>query len=216
MNIVYSLILLVATYLISNLLPEEYQWVRTSIPLIITILFSLYGDIFKRLIIGPKLEVLFENRRPYKKIITETERGNRFILLRLKVKNVGKTVAHKLYGRITKIEYVDIDRPIDTFDPTTLDWVGYPPGEKIDLSPEDSDFLELIIREEGHKYFHINTNPDKSKLSATKFDINLQPHYLYVSIFSEDAPTAKKKYKLSWDVSDEKDFETINLEEISD
>ena len=200
--------------MISIFLPENYQWIRTSIPLIITILFSLYGDLLIRLIIGPKLKILFKNKRPYKKIIRKTERGNRFILLRLNVKNIGKTIAHKLYGRITKIEYVNIDRPIDTFDPTTLDWVGYPLGEKIDLGPDDSDFLELIIQEERHNYFHINTDPKISKLSATKFDIKLQPHYLYISVFSEDAPTVKKKYTLSWDKKDEIDFETINLEEV--
>ena len=178
-----------------------WEWLRFFIPLLITILIALYGDLIRRLIIGPKISIEHKNKQPFNKILnTEDSKEHPLfaLFIRLRIRNVGKTTAHKVYGRVTRLEYANKNESIQYFDPTTLHWAGYPHGEKVDLGPQDYEYLDLVVIYEYEDSFSICGNPKIYRGSPLRFKTKLQPHYIFVSIYSEDAPTESEKFLLEW------------------
>jgi len=214
-NILFLIIILVSIYVLSNSMPEKYDWIKTSIPLILTVLFSLYGDVLKRAIAGPKLKVSFRREFPFIKDI-QLENGIFEKIIRLKIENSGKMIANNVYGRIKKISYKKGNIKNEFDDSTILDWSGYHHGERINLGLGDFEFLNLILQSKGEQFFFIGTDSIPNRENLTKyykiFNVKNQPFILHISIYSENTKAKQMKYRLYWENTD--DYETMTIEEI--
>lgn len=170
---------------------QAFDWIvlLPILPSFIALIIAIWGDILRRWGIGPKIEVTHSNNLPYNKIANVTKKNGELtsaFFIRVKVKNAGRTTAHKVYGRLTSINYAKNNKTIEEYDPCTLHWVGYSPETKIDLGPEDHEFLDVIYRLKNDQRFCIYT---KLLLKGTPlaFKVELQPHIISLSVYSEDA-----------------------------
>ena len=196
---------------------QAFDWIALLpiLPSVIALIIAIWGDILRRWGIGPKIEVTHGNNLPYNKIAKITKKNGELspaLFIRVKVKNAGRTTAHKVYGRLTSIKYAKNNKTIQEYDPCTLNWVGYPPDTKIDLGPEDHEFLDVIYRLMNDQRFHISTKP-LLKGSSLAFKVELQPHIISLSVYSEDAKTQKLKFRLRWLEVDE--YDSAQLIQIS-
>jgi len=168
---------------------NNFWWVSSLVALLI----ATFGDLVKRFItrcfVGPKIDVLHMNELPYNKHANALDPQRKISIpsfyIRLKIKNVGRTTVHGLYGRLLSIKYLEKKEEIKTFDPCTLNWVGSFENRIISLSPGDYEFMDLIFTSEGDPRFHVQT---ERKLRGIPFDFEIerQPHVLQIALYSDD------------------------------
>ncbi len=184
-----------------------------AIATFLVVFFALYGEKFRSAIWGPKIEIFHENALPYNKEAGHKMDGERVegLYIRLKIWNKGHSTAHGVYGKLTKIVGGNEMKGFDTFDPTILKWVSTQKCEPINLCPRDEDFLDVLFAPRDATYFKILT-VDYSVGSQIKFKMDSDPYKLYISIYSDDAPTESKIYRLTFD--EQQYFNCAKFEEI--
>ncbi len=178
------------------------------------IFFALFGEKIKSKIWGAKLIIYHENKLPYNKLAVvevPTHKKPTGFFIRLKIENIGGSTAHGVYTKLTKIEYVKDSSAIETYDPTVLKWVGTQKWDPQSLSPKDYDFVDLIFTMENNPRFSVQTD-SLLRGSPSAFEIDLNPHFLYISLYSDDAPTVIKKYQLTFD--DDNSFDSAKITEV--
>jgi len=178
----------------------------------LAVIIALFGDKIKAIFWGPKLDIQHENRIPFNKYAKfSDESGKEYIgyYLRLKITNSGGSTLKGVYGKLNKVEYDGKNSSIDTFDPCVLRWVGTQKCEPQDLSAKDTDYMDVVFAVRDTSYFHPNTD-FILKGSPYSFKKELNPHILHLKIFSDNARTVDKKYRLTF--NEQLDFDSANLE----
>ena len=181
---------------------------------ILAVIMALFGEKIKSKIWGARLFIEHKNKLPFNKhaySINTNGQTKKGFYIRLKIENTGKSTAHSVYGKLTKIEYLEENQSIDIYDPSVLRWVSTQECKPINLSPRDFDFLDILFSIENEDNFILQTDY-KLRGSPFVFKKNLSPHALYISIYSDDAPTVSARFSLQFDISQR--YDSIKLQKL--
>src|SRR3990170_8414429 len=119
----------------------EPQWVSaigTVLAVIVAIVLSV-SSLIAKWWNKPRFKVEFTNEKPYCRTTNFPQYQAYWI--RLKVLNVGRSVAKDCKGKLVKIIDAETKEERKDFDPIVLYWVGEPFGEPIDINENDGEFL---------------------------------------------------------------------------
>lgn len=166
----------------------------------------------------PKFEIEFENKEPFcrdvdmrlTELLTPTITS---YWLRLKVKNIGKTVAKHCIGKLVKVMDPS-GRELNNYDPVILHWVGTNWGEipfrHIDLNQGEHEFLDL---------FQIKSNtPERLNISTTGDARGIPTHFppgtyiILVTVYGDNIYPCSKRFSVIWGASHYRD---VKLDETS-
>ena len=177
----------------------------------------------------PRFSLEFDNKEPYckeaeisgdvtvpygKQIVTlVSEKRVQGYWLRLKVTNVGRSVAKRCVGKLVKV-MDESGKELKDYDPMILHWVGTRQNEvplsPIDLNQKEHEFLDLIY-----------TRDDMPEAAFICTDIvprgipkSFKPgeYLVQLTVYGDNVNPEPKRFRLHWGASD---FKDIRLQEIA-
>ena len=199
----------------------------------------VYIEIIKPWLQKPKIKIEFKNDPPFcrdclievnVKTPTPAYKGPAFgHFIRLKIRNIGGSLAKNLKGKLVKV--IDRDGEINTdFDPLFLHWVSIPrikrveldPFEKwldpIDLNVGEWEYLDVFnTLEKLEKKEDSNENSPKkeekgffkglvyigtkeeARVSRNKFNISEGLKAFKITIYGDNIEPVTETYRLDWD-----------------
>lgn len=123
--------------------------------------------------------------------------------LRIRVRNLGKSVARRCIGKLVAVMDKD-GNLIEEYDPVTLKWVGTDenavPLWPIDLNPEECEYLDVLsTRYDDKVWAHIMT--DRMPRGTLKV---LEPgsYILHITIYGDGVSPESKYLSVHWLGSD--------------
>jgi len=175
----------------------EPQWVSaigTVLAVIVAIVLSVSSLIAKRWN-KPRFKVEFKNEVPY----CRTTQFPSYLAywIRLKVLNVGRSVAKDCEGKLVKIIDAQTKKELRNFDPVVLYWVGATIGKPLDINKNEFEYLDIIRTQSNapNKFFirgvgleqdirGINPNPERKDyfLHIEIYGANIDPKFVEVEL----------------------------------
>ncbi len=172
----------------------------------------LYQEFWRR----PKLKIEFcqENegfcrnasvnwvirRIPNRLMYCEIDQSILTYWVRIKVINVGKTVAKRCVGKANEMSCIKNNKVIlcQPFDPCILHWVGQKGDDlnPIDISKKEYYYLDVLFTQKDDPHFYINT--DLTQARGIKYDWEAGEYLLKVSVYGENGNPASKTLRVIW------------------
>lgn len=180
-----------------------------TIAAVVVALFVAFLTSIRRWYNRPKFHVEIGNEEPFCKHtrikIGENPDGTLILghmsyWIRIRVKNVGRSVARGCEGKLVRISQISDMTDRTDFDPVVLHWVGRPhskesAGKPIDINKREYEYLDVvftIIDDPNH--FHIPAEETEPRA------INLSPPrencYLHIVLYGANAEPLEKKFLL--------------------
>lgn len=181
---------------------EIREWL-IAVGTIGAVLVALFGEAIRRWHKRPRLEIEFENSPPccatvQKELIFDEEgkftgkvRDRKSYHIRVRVRNIGRSVAKSCKGEFVEIMHKDKKSSREDFYPVMLSWPESPTGYS-DINPKESEYLALLTTYEDNDIYQVEA------FNKSPRWINLQPkrddYYLRVVIYSENAKPVFKTF----------------------
>ena len=170
-----------------------------AISLALAAIFTLFVTIYINFLRKPKFSIEFEQKEPFCRFSKTPIGQNRFrdgYWIRIRVKNIGKTTAHKCVGKLIEIRDSN-GNLVKSFDPVILHWVCYPGKvfEPIDLGRSDYEYLDVVWTEQGFDIAMINCD---RRPRGILFDLPPGDYELTIMIVGDNANAVPKIFRLSW------------------
>lgn len=177
-------------------------------------LATVYVEIIKPRWNRPRFSVEFENAEPYCRVArqkvekpTGPSQEVCAYFLRIKVANVGKSVANRCVGKLVEVED-DSGNVLSGYDPWALHWVGTDwdkiPFSSIDLNQSEYEYLDVLYTREDL--------PNLAIICKDKSLRGLEPWFrpgtyvLQITIYGDNVKPESKRYCLAWGATDYKDI----------
>ncbi len=197
----------------------------------------VYIEIIKPWLHKPKVKIEFENKTPFCRKVSLTAENNFGYFIRLRIRNVGGSLARNLRGKLVEVINKD-GKTYKNFDPLFLHWVSMPMIERVDigkyakwLDPIDLnvgewEFLNVFItktpkkkeketetdylkRKEKEKgRLYIGTKPE-ARGCVMELKISESLRHIKITIYGENINPVTEKYRLVWDG---KNYDEIKME----
>jgi len=180
-----------------------------------TVLILAYIEIIRPWLNAPQLKIDFEQKEPYCKEIGwifKDSQGNIVrtpsYWIRIKVTNIGSSVAENCYGQLTEI--IDHRKGIvENFVPLILRWSSRPSIDPIDIVEETSWFLDIIhINKDNNKVRGIfgSTYSNKAHIceiyreqpTGTKKELRTGKYTLKIMVYGDNIKPVKKELYVNW------------------
>jgi len=146
----------------------------------------------------PKFDIEFENKKPFCRYafreILGKEALTRTYWIRLRVRNVGKSVAKACEGKLVRITDLKTNEDRKDFDPIVLNWVGTN-RHPIDINKSEYEYLDILFtREDDGKRFYLR------EIDPQPRGINLTPerkdYILRIVLYGENVEPLDKSFHL--------------------
>jgi len=149
----------------------------------------------------PKFAIEFENVEPFcrhARTWFSTDGGTPTLVstywIRLRVRNVGRSIAHGCEGKLVRITDVTTKEDRKDFDPVVLHWVGTT-HNPIDINKSEYEYLDVIFtRADDQKVFFIRCEEKEPRA------INLTPerkdYILQMVLYGENVEPLQKSLYL--------------------
>jgi hypothetical protein len=178
----------------SELKPEWISAIGTVLAVIVAIVLSV-SSLIAKWWNRPRFKVEFKNEEPY----SRTTKFPSYLAywIRLRVLNVGRSVAKDCEGKLVKIIDAQTKEELRNFDPVVLHWVGARIDKPIDINKNEYEYLDIIntqsndpnrfyIRGVGLKedIRGINPNPERRDyfLHIEIYGANIDPQFVEVEL----------------------------------
>lgn len=190
-------------------------WIAVgSIATTVIVLINLYLIFIKPRFEKPKFTVKFKMDEPFCRK-TISDKFDKFVNInqdadivgtnwfRVKIKNLGKSEAHRCIGKLVEIWNDDEDKAVDQFDPTQLLWVSTSwkevPFRDISLNRQEYEYLDVVAAQQGDENLYIcgdqfpwarygqrgirnRLKPGSYILHITAYGDNVDPETKYLSV----------------------------------
>ncbi|MBI1802411.1 MAG: hypothetical protein HYR71_12370 [Chloroflexi bacterium] len=193
---------------------DDHFWVALStIVNVMLVLIVVYTEFVKPKLLAPRLDVYYVDGSGFvvEKDMEVRGVGGKFVhAVNLRVRNLGRSSAHKIIGRITDVVSVETNRRIEGFFPVPLNWAGPPnTAETVDLNRFDEEFLGFISVYSDPTYLYTGSDPMPNR-EHRFIPADKQPYIFTVSLYSDNAPTVRRRFKVSWD-DPKKHWDKVNI-----
>lgn len=140
----------------------------------------------------PEFSIEFENDEPFCRVTDLTD-GRKAYWMRLRVRNVGRSVARSCEGKLVRITDTNTNEDRKDFDPVILRWVSTQDYSPLDINKTEYEYLDLIYR----------TTNDSRTISIPAnaelpLGVNLRPplqdYVFHVIIYGENVEPLPKSY----------------------
>ena len=170
---------------------ELFTVIGIIVAAIVAIIVAFIPSIMRRYN-RPKFSIEFENEEPFCRV-TDLVGGGKAYWIRLRVRNVGRSIARRCEGKIVRITDAETKEDRKDFDPMVLRWVSTQAYEPIDINKSESEYLDLVYRTtKDDRTIFIAANP------KLRLGINLGPplkdYIFHVTISGENVEPLQKSY----------------------
>jgi len=175
-------------------------------------LVILYIEILKPWAEKPKIAIEFDNKAPFCRHITPEGTTQSRESFRIKVVNIGTSVAKKVKGKLVEFD-TQILTVNEFFDPLFLHWSSIEPMkgldklgfttttkylDSIDLGAEEWDYLDVFsIGEEKYRHLIIIATSPEPRGCLKQF-VMRDEIILKITVFAENTDPVSKRYQLVW------------------
>jgi len=154
----------------------------------------------------PRFRIEFDMGEPYcrktsvdVKLDNERTYTTEAYWLRIRVRNLGKSVAKRCIGKLVVVMDRDGNR-IERYDPVTLKWVGTDedavPLWPIDLNPEEYEYLDVLsTRYDVKNWAYIMT--DRMRRGIPKV-LSPGSYILHITIYGDGVSPESKYFSVHW------------------
>ena len=182
-------------YQVASSLPNPLSVRVQIVSVVVTllaILVALFKDSFLRWWNKPILKIEYKNEEPFHRVILHSRS-----YVRLRIKNVGRSVAKACKGRLVAIADQELNNLSPVFDPTTLGWVEHYEERKIDINAGgEFEYLDLINYSRDDIHWTVSGAQTTSRGNQTSWG-KRDGCYLLVCIYSENSKPVEKLFKCS-------------------
>lgn len=166
-------------------------------------LFAIFWPNMLRWRNRPILKFEFDNKEPFcRKIpnILNPTTGEIIQLnsyyVRLRIKNIGKSIARNCKGKLIAIAHKDLGTLRQDFDPVSLRWVGnYSTSGILDINSREYEYLDIFSANEKSDRFHIAAI-DYGIPRGITMDPQRDDYFILISVYAENAESIERVYKV--------------------
>ncbi len=161
--------------------------------------------------IPPKLELDFRDEGTF--LRENTDSGWESFWLRLRVMNIGGSVAEGCSGKITK--FMDSKGLPINYDPLTLHWIETPweyPFRTVELRKDEERYLDILAQKANNGTSTYLLWPQTRLIDELK-PLPTNTSRIEVTIYSKNADSRSKKFEIRWDAGHS--YKGIRLKEIN-
>ncbi|HEX9916891.1 MAG TPA: hypothetical protein VGB16_04065 [candidate division Zixibacteria bacterium] len=200
------------------LLCWDWNWANFVVNLLVgvgtigVVLLVLYQEFWRT----PKLEVEFDQNKegfcryasvnwvikhiPNRLVYCEIDQSVLTYWVRIKVINIGKTVAKNVVGRVNEMFCIKDNKVTfcQPFDPCILHWVGQKGDDLnlIDVNKKEYYYLDILFIEKDDPCVYINT--DLNQTRGIKYNWEAGDYLLKIALYSENAKPVSKTLRVVW------------------
>jgi hypothetical protein len=162
----------------------------------------------------PRFKIEFENKEPFCRhnktwfsVVTDTSAKGAVptYWIRLRVKNVGHSIARGCEGKLVSIKDFTTKEYRKDFDPVVLHWVGST-HNPIDINKSESEYLDAILtRVDEPRVFYIRSELREDV--GTKLTPERKDYLLEIVLYGENVEPLQKSFYLK----NHEDYDKIEL-----
>jgi len=201
---------------------DALVWIAVgSVATALIAFFNLYLLLIKPWWKGPRFSLEFEMGGRFcaeamsRNFKSPSDRVSPTLWLRVKVRNIGRSVAERCIGKL--MEIMDAEgNVLDGFDPTQLLWVSTPWGTvpflNISLNRGEYEYLDVLVTQSGDDKIHICGDQfvwaNYEPRAITRW---LEPgnYILHITAYGDNVEPKTKYLSLIWRA---KDFKDVSVE----
>jgi len=172
-------------------LSEWFSAIGTIAASVVAIIIAFLPSI-RRWYNRPEFSIEFENKEPFCRC-TNLVSGEKAYWIRLRVKNVGRSIARGCEGKLVRVTDANMKKGRKDFDPVALRWASTQRYEPIAINKTEYEYLDLVMRKTNDKRV-VHIVADATLLRGINLDPPLTDYIFHIIIYGENVEPLEKSY----------------------